>query len=220
MIEIDDHDCIQVQLPRFRRSQTSDASQSESTKFLIQSTEEWLCSRVRVTERPELRLDVGLPPQSSLVNGHKLDSYALAFSDRIKALTGRQLHSLRLTKCHNSLTTLRLTEMADTVSPRATRSVAIKTRKSYAKPGFESEIRNATEKFSQLLDKSEQLHLTIAYTTGLPRTWSRLWEPTIKGVLFRPNRNLDSARISVLHLHRVSLGDSFEHWVEIVISTP
>lgn len=218
MIETDGRDCIQVQLPRVRRPQASDASQSESTKFLIQSTEEWLCSRVGATEKPELWLDVGLPPESSLVNGYRLDSYALAFSDRIKALTGRQLSGLRLTKCHNSLTTLRLREMADVVPSKATRSVTITTRKSYAKPGFEANVRDATEDFSRSLSKSEQFHLSIAYRTGLPRTWSRLLEPTIRGVLLRPNQKLDFARITSLNLDHASLGDSFEHWVEIVIS--
>jgi hypothetical protein len=61
----------------------------------------------------------------------------------------------------------------------------------------------------------------VSYVTGLPRTWSRLWEPTITGVFgpstgksMRPN----SSQIIELGLDHRSVGASFEHRIMLNIS--
>jgi len=209
-----------VWLPKVGRTPGRDASQAATTRFLLTSAEDWICSKLDAVENPELRVSLGLQAQTHLLQGHKLDIYALALSDRVKELTGRQFESIKITKSHSELTMLWVADVVPTQRPPETATVTLKTRISYAKPGFETAIHEATEGIRDAFAKHQQLNLSISYTTGLPRTWSRLWEPTIRGVLTSSGaKDLSSSQITDLHFHHKSLGESFEHWVQLTIST-
>lgn len=189
---------------------------------LLDSAGRWMSSKLGGIENPGMRLDIGLPPDADLLYGHKLHLHAIALADRSKALTGVQFSSVKLTKRHCSSTRLTVASAIPAQPPRDAFAITIKTRKSYAKSGFAQVIRENTQGIRDFAIDGGPLRLTVAYVTGLPRTWSRLWEPTIAGLFGHRNREdptgADSSQIVELGFDHCSIGETFEHRVQLTIS--
>lgn len=94
------------------------------------------------------------------------------------------------------------------------------TRRSYATPAFGQEVQEATRAFRKIMVPNVPLGLHVSYVTGLPRTWSRLWGPTVSGVFARPSQDekIDSAQIVELGFDHLSIGERLGHRVQLTIS--
>jgi hypothetical protein len=189
---------------------------------LLDSAGRWMSSKLDGIENPGMRLDIGLPPDADLLYGHKLHLYAIALADRSKARDGGQFNSVKITKRHCSSTRLSVASAIPEQPPGDAFAITIKTRKSYAKSGFGQVIRENTQSIRDFAIDGGPLRLTVAYVTGLPRTWSRLWEPTIAGIFGYRNpegpTGADSSQIVELGFDHCSIGETFEHQVQLTIS--
>lgn len=189
-------------------------------ELLLESSEAWVISHSRRTEFPALSLDLGFREHSKLLSGHSLHHYAIATADRIKSLSGVQFSSVRLSKHHGNSTSVAVGEAPQWSHRGGAAEVTMTTRRSYATPPFVQEVEEATRSFRNILVPKVPLALHVAYTTGLPRTWSRLWGPTVSGVCVRPlqNEQIDSAQIVELGFDHLSIGEQLGHRVQMVIS--
>ncbi len=192
---------------------------SASWEFIAQeilgSSSQWIATRCREVERPALSANLGFGHDEGLLRSHRLEDYAVVIADLTKELCGVQFQSLRLSKHQGVSTTVAIGEATDAGRPPGLRSVAIETRRSYANPAFSDEICDQTASLGSVLVPNVPLGLQVSYVTGLPRTWSRLWKPTLSGIF--ANRVDSSQVVDLLFDHR-SLGDELGHSVRLTIS--
>lgn len=188
---------------------------------MLDSAEKWMSFKLNDIDDPGVWLKLGLPLDADLHYGHKLHLYAIALADRAKAATGVQFKSVKVTKRHDASTTLYVGSASQAQDPTDLSAVTLITRRSYAKPGFSQAIREETRHIHDVAAEGAPLRLNISYVTGLPRTWSRLWGPTIAGILGARNRD-DAVRLSSnivdLSFDHYSIGEPFEHQVQLTIS--
>jgi hypothetical protein len=185
---------------------------------ILQSCGTWE-SRLQEAQYPGIRLDLGSRGQANLLRGHRLDCYAAAFADQVKELTGRQLSSMELTKTANPISALTVGETTPDAAFPGRSAVTITTRRSYATPAFADEIGSATARLRNSLRMDVPLRLDLSFVTGLPRTWSRLWRPTVDAIFGSlQERNAAVAdQVTVLKLDHYSVGDELEHKVQISV---
>lgn len=213
-------DVLHVSIPKLRNDARRNESHDAVINSLMDSAESWIISRLGDLQHPGLRLDLGLQKQSSLLQGNELHLYAIALADRIKELTRKQFSSVKLTKQHSELSTLSLAEaVPDTrLSPRP--AVTLITRRSYVTPAFSQEVYDATHDIRKSAVRGKPLRMYVSYVTGLPRTWSRLWQPTISAVwrVDSGDPSIDISQIVELDLDHKSVGERLEHKVQLTIS--
>jgi hypothetical protein len=182
----------------------------------------WLSKDLEGLTDPGVRFHIALRPDADLLHGHKLSLYAIAVADRIKSLSGRQFSCVKITKGHTAPTTLYVASSVRAPAPTDSVTVTLKTRKSYAKPEYTQVVHEATHPIRAVAASPGPLRLRVSYTTGLPRTWSRLWQPTLTGIFASdPSGNateLDTSRIVQLEFDHRSIGASLDHQVQIAIS--
>jgi hypothetical protein len=205
---------LQLRVPKSPLSVEAAVSRGGGIGSLLDSAERWISSRLDNIENPGVRLDLCLPPDADLLYGHKLHLYAIALADRLKAVTGVQFRSVKLTKRHCVSTKLALASAIPAQPPADATVVTIITRRSYAKPGFAQVVHENTQSIRDIAVHGKGLRLTVSYVTGLPRTWSRLWGPTIMGIV----GPLGSSHIVELGFDHCSVGERLEHQVQITIS--
>lgn len=191
-----------------------------ATGSMLDLVERWIPSRLNGIEDPGIRLDLGLRPDAELLYGHKLHLYAIAFADRLKAVTGVQFRSLKLTKRHGVSTMLSVAPAIPAQPPTDLGAVTIMMRHSYAKPGFAQAIQETTQSIRDIAVGGGPLRLDLSYVTGLPRTWSRLWAPTIMGIFGvreQQGAMMNSSHIIDLSLNHCSIGARLGHYVQLTI---
>jgi hypothetical protein len=189
---------------------------------LLESAGTWLSDKLDGVRNPGVHLHLGLESDADLLFGHKLHLYAIAVADTFKAATGSQFSAVRVTKDYSLPTTLSAFSAVPASPPAATAVVNLTTRLSYAKPVYAKAVNDATQSIRDIAAGSGPLRLRVSYLTGLPRTWSRLWQPTIAGI-FNPNRStnstgLDSSHVTELGFDHCSIGASLEHRVHLTVS--
>jgi hypothetical protein len=187
---------------------------------LLKSSEDWIVSKLREIQRPGFQLDLGFRPDVDLLREHSLHLYAIAVADRIKALTGAQFSSVRVVKRHGETTTLSVGEAVEAKLPASRAIVTTITRRSYATPAFGQEIQDAAQRIRGVASPNKPLRVHVSYVTGLPRTWSRLWGPTISAVFMHQSENVaaGSAQIVELGFDHRSIGEQLGHRVRLTIS--
>lgn len=216
-----DSDVLQLRVPKSPRSVERAVGQRGAIDSLLDSAAKWIPSKLNEIKDPGLRLDLGLRPHADLLYGHKLHLYAIALADRLKAVTGVQFRSIKLTKRHRASTTLTIASAIPLEPPQNAATVTIITRRSYAKPGFAQVIHEATQSIRDIAVEGEAVRLNVSYVTGLPRTWSRLWEPTITGIFQSGHAKSvteASSQIVELGFDHSSIGARFGHQVQLAIS--
>ena len=196
------------------------ASWESVAESLVESSEDWIVSQLRGIQHPAFFLDLGFRHHSNLLSEHSLHLYAVAFADRIKELSGIQFNGVRLSKRHGNSTTVAIGEALPTARPLGSTIVTMTTRRSYATPAFGQEVQEATHSLRKIMVPNVPLGLHVSYLTGLPRTWSRLWVPTISGLfaLQSQSKKTDSAQIVELGFHHLSIGEQLGHRVQLTIS--
>ena len=108
-----------------------------------------------------------------------------------------------------------------TQSPNDAVAARLVTRESYAKPDFTEAIREKTQSIRDIAGGNAALRLNVSYVTGFPRTWSRLWKPTIEGIFGASAGKrtiLDSSQIVELGFDHYSVGARIRHLVVLNIS--
>jgi hypothetical protein len=196
------------------------ASWESIAELLLESSEEWIVSQLREIQNPGLLVNLGFRQDSSLLAGHKLHLYAAAFADQIKERCGVQFSSVRLSKQRGDSTTVAVDEVLQTERPPDSNIVTMVTRRSYATPAFGEEVCENTNSLRKILVPNVPLGLHVSYLTGFPRTWSRLWQPTISGVFADQSQGerIGSAQIVDLGFDHLSIGEELRHRVQLTIS--
>lgn len=196
-------------------------SVAKTVKAILESSEDWIVERAQTIPKPALTLELGLAANQSLVADHCLEIYSIALADRVKERSGLQFSSIRLGKRHNDSTVIAVgpaihrAQLADSVATDLT------TRRSYATPAFAHEVAEAAVTLRKVIRPNVPISLHLSFVTGLPRTWSRLWAPTVSGVFaLKPTAGgaISSGQVVELQLDHVSIGESLGHRVQIAIS--
>jgi len=190
-------------------------SWESAVQNVLGSSAEWIAAQCRAVQSPALTVNLGFQDVAGLLQGHRLQDYAVVIADGIKELCGVQFLSLRLVKQQGNSTTVAVGEAVDAGQRWGSRSITLETRRSYATSAFSDEIGDHTASLKGVLVPNTPLELHVSYVTGLPRTWSRLWKPTLSGVF--ANRVDTSQVVDLLFDHR-SVGDELGHRVRMSIS--
>ena len=212
---------LQLRAPKSPLSIERAGGHGGALVLLLDSAEAWIRPRFHEIETPASRLELGLQPDADLLYGHKLHFYATALADRFTAVTGMQLASVRVTKRHSKFTSLAIGSAIPKKPPNDTVEASLIVRHSYAKPDFAEAIREKTQCIRDIAAGNAALRLNLSYVTGFPRTWSRLWEPTIAGIFVAvagKGTILDSSQIVELGLDHCSVGARIRHLVVLNIS--
>lgn len=187
---------------------------------ILEVSEDWIASRCQDFDVPGLSVNLGFRQDGHFMMNHCLQDYAVAIADRIKELCGIQFVGLRLTKRKSDLTILGVEQVSNVPPAAELQGVTLETRRSYATPAFEEEVRIGTAPMRNLLVQRAPLKLRVSYVTGLPRTWSRLWKPTIAGVF--PDQSgrhgTESSQVVDMGFHHRSVGEELGHGVRLTIS--
>lgn len=124
-----------------------------------------------------LRLDVGLPHVTELLDAHDLDNYAYPLAKALVPITGRRIVSVWCGK-----------------SPAAGSTVAVATAELVPTPTFACLVEAVTSVPADTVAYKQQIHdqipptatmpagpiaLQIAFTVSPKRNWMNLWKPTI-----------------------------------------
>lgn len=140
---------------------------------------ELLRQRLDVLSGPlALRLDVGLPSKTPLLEQHDLDNYLFPLATRLSKLSGRQFVSVWGTKRHagsSYITVAQAVPIAE--SMLLGRTFEVRTTASTDSTAFKEQIHQQLAGAGTLAEGPVSLHLCFA--TGLRRSWPNLWKPTI-----------------------------------------
>ncbi|WP_141214018.1 hypothetical protein [Mycobacterium marinum] len=207
-------------IPKLNKVADSDDSHAEAVEDLVAGSREWILSRLNALALPGIRIDFGFSPKVDIMSRGRLATFACSLADRIREIAGEQLVSIKLSKSHEQETTLSIAEAIVTRPAKAVATATVSTRRSYATPRFASEVHDATEQIRTSIRPGHPLGLDLSYLTGLPRTWSRLWLPTITGIF---SKDLEASmfrdtEIVELGLHHHSVGEPLGHGVNISAS--
>lgn len=189
---------------------------------VLESSEDWIVSQIARSESPVLSLSLGFKDRANLLLGHDLHLYAGAMADRVKTLCDVQFSSIRVAKQHGKASTLALGEAWRKLTTHDPEALVAKliTRRSYATPGFIEEVADATQTFGKTIVPDVPLRLQVSYVTGLPRTWCRLWSPTVAAVFSSDSsaRGVNSSQIVELGFDHRSIGEKLGHRVQMSIA--
>lgn len=124
-----------------------------------------------------MRLDVGLPSATPLLDQHDLDNYLYPLAAHLTKVTHRQFVSVWGTKQHaeHSFFTVAAAEPDPALSPGQT--YLIRTTASSQSTAFKEQINDQLAHATPLPDGPIRLH--ISYRVGPHRSWPNLWKPTI-----------------------------------------
>lgn len=170
-----------------------------------------------------LSLNLGLGASRSPLKSPNLAILATLLADRIRVVTGRQFAFIHFTKSHSTASHISV-GLANPIKEKCTSGeLTLITRQSYARPVFSEEITQATSNESEIT--SGPVALTLSFATGFPRTWSNLWQPTIRGlepilgtIDRRGTRRIDEDRIVELKINHVSVGEILRHNIQITVA--
>jgi hypothetical protein len=125
-----------------------------------------------------LRLDIGLPPATPLLDQRDLDNYLYPLAARLSKTIGPRLVSVWGTKQHRRASYARIEPAAPIHAPSS--------------PGYRYTVRTSTS--SQSIAFKQQIHdqltgaaplpdgpvsIQLSFTVGPGRNWLSLWKPTI-----------------------------------------
>jgi hypothetical protein len=142
-----------------------------------------LCGR-RLTALPDplaLRLDVGLPATTPLLDQHDLDNYLFPLASALSNVSGRRFVSVWGTKQHAESSYVSVSEAVPLREPDCSGSVIqVRTTASSSSPAFKQQIDQQLTGAVQLPEGPITLH--IGFRVGPRRNWVNLWKPTIDGL--------------------------------------
>lgn len=196
-------------------------SRWESTaQQILDSSEEWIVAKCAEAQQPALSVNLGFQHETEFLKGHRLQDYSVFIADRIKELCGVQFSSLRIAKKQSKTTTVSVGEMRPEERLAGADAISLLTRRSYATQAYADEVRDHTARLHGILVPNVKLRIHVSYVTGLPRTWSRLWQPTIAAIFANgsPKEEVDSSQAVDMRFDHLSVGDELGHSVRLTIS--
>lgn len=210
-----------VAVAKLNRIGHSEISHAGVVECLFADSRDWILSRLDSLEFPGIRIDFGFPSNVDIARRGRLPVLATLIAERIKEIAGIQLVSVNLSKRHTQETTLSIGDAVPSRPMAAIASAVFSTRRSYATPAFASEVHDATGEIrAAAIRSTELLGLNVSYVTGLPRTWSRLWLPTISGIFGSGAEEalFGDAKIVDLGFHHRSVGERLGHGINVAAS--
>lgn len=213
-------DVCRLTTPKFGRIANSDAWHSAIVDHVVAGSRDWMLTKLETLATPGIRIDFGFPADPDIGDRGRIPLFATLIADRIKEIAGTQFVSLRLSKHCGHQTTLSVADAVPTRPPKAVAAATVLTRRSYATQGFSSEVCDAVGEVRAAIKPRESLILNLSYVTGLPRTWSRLWVPTVNGIFSTESAkdSLSDTQITELGLDHHSVGERLGHGVNISVS--
>lgn len=192
-------------------------SQVELERFLTATAELVLPNINDLPDPLALRLDVGLPDATPLLDAHDLDNYLYPLATRLARLSGREFATVWGTKQHSSESFVRVEPAVEEHTPGEFAAVRlIDVQAAGGALAFKQQIRDQLREVVLLVDGP--VALQIAFVNPKGRNWAELWKPTIDslGALLgrtRPDRDWhpQDGRIIELALHRHVRDDATRH---------
>lgn len=214
------NDVRRLTIPKLSRIVDRDIQHAAVVDYLIAESDEWIISRLDALAVPGIQVDFGFSSNTDISTGGRLPLFASLIADQIKRIAGIQLSSLKLAKRYAEQTTLAIAEAVPARPASAIATATVSTRRSYVTPRFASEIYDVVGDIRAAVGSRDLLCLKLSYITGLPRTWSRLWLPTISGIFSNESAGVafDDTQIVELELDHVSVGEKLGHGVKISVS--
>lgn len=176
--------------------------------------EQKLASQLERTTAPQtLRLDVGLPDETPLLEHRDLDNYLYPLAAHLSKRSDVDLVSVLGTKRHAGRSFLAVEASRPIQTPDA--AITVRTTASTSSVAFKEQVRDQIGAPTPLSEGP--VHLQIAFVVGPRRNWLNLWKPTIDslGALLGFEGvapwNPRDGRITRLALHRTVddfLGDA------------
>jgi hypothetical protein len=153
-----------------------------------------------------LRLDVGLPPELSLLDHRDLDNYLFPLTTRLANATKRRIDCVWATKSHAPVSAIGVESAVPMDEAVSATWTVVRTTASSGSTAYKEQVRAAVQDGPELPDGPVALQLSFA--VGPTRNWVNLWKPTIDSL--SPLLGSDSShpwnprdgRIVELGLHR------------------
>ena len=213
--------------PRLASWDRSDhPSQIELERFLT-ATAELLLPKINDLSDPlALRLDVGLPAATPLLDAHDLDNYLFPLATRLARLSGREFATVWGTKQHGSDSYVRVEQAVEDHTPGDFTAVRlVDVRAAGGSLAFKQQIHDQLRELVPLLDGPVALQIAFVIPGG--RNWATLWKPSIDSLdpllgRTRPDRGWhpQDGRVVELALHRHVRDATTRHVTIAIGATP
>jgi hypothetical protein len=144
----------------------------------LDTAEELLRPRLeRLSGQLALRLDVGLPGSTALLNQRDLDNYLFPLATRFSRAGTHTLACVWGTKQHSASSLVRIEQAIPAVPSRFELCRTVRTSASSQSTAFKKQISEQLEAISPIPPGPVQMQL--CFTVGPARNWLTLWKPTI-----------------------------------------
>jgi hypothetical protein len=125
-----------------------------------------------------LRLDIGLPSATQLLDQRDLDNYLYPLAARLSKTIGPRLVSVWGTKQHSCVSFARIEPATPVHAPPSPgRRYTVRTNRSSQSPAFKQQIHDQLTGAALLPDGPVRMQLS--FTVGPHRNWLSLWKPAI-----------------------------------------
>jgi hypothetical protein len=162
--------------PRLASWNSSEHPDQLHLRVYLDAVEASLAPRLVGAAPPQaLRLDVGLPADTPLLENHDLDNYLYPLAQRLSKWDNVDLVTVVGTKRHTAASYLSIATARHTEPPSG--CLAVRTTASSTSPAYKEQIREQVGDLAELTDGP--VHLEIAFTVSPQRNWLNLWKPTI-----------------------------------------
>jgi hypothetical protein len=125
-----------------------------------------------------LRLDVGLPPETRLLDANDLDNYVFPLTMRLIKVTQRQVASVWATKRHATTSLIGIEQAVPLADAEPAGGwLLVHTTASSESSVYKQQIHDALQTLPEL--PPGPVSLELSFTIGPSRNWPNLWKPTI-----------------------------------------
>ena len=195
--------------PRLESWNRSDHLDQIELKRFLSATAALVLPRIKDLPDPlALRLDIGLPDATPLLDARDLDNYLYPLATQLARLTGREFATVWATKQHGSESFVRIERaVADRTPGDFAAARLLEVHASGQTLDFKQQIHDQLAGLVPMADGPVGLHVAFVIPKG--RNWASLWKPAIDSLdpilgRTRPDRDWHprDGRIVDLALHR------------------
>jgi hypothetical protein len=159
-------------------NRAGDQGQVKLEAFLA-ATEQILRPRCEQLAGPlAIRLDIGLPLATPLLDQRDLDNYLFPLAVRMSKTTGTRLVSAWGTKLHSDASFARIESAVPIQAPApGSPSYTVRTDRSSQTTAFKQQIHDQLTGAATV--PAGPVRMQLSFTVGPRRNWLNLWKPTI-----------------------------------------
>jgi hypothetical protein len=159
-------------------NRAGDPDQVRLEAFLVAAEQLLLPRCEQLTGPLALRLDIGLPPATPLLDQRDLDNYLFPLAARLSKTIGPRLVSVWGTKRHSRASFARIEQAIPIQAPTFSGCrYMVRTDRSSQSTAFKQQIHDQLAGAATLPDGPVSLQL--GFTVGPRRNWLSLWKPAI-----------------------------------------